>query len=112
MPFIVTEPQRIEGTELGFAVYPYHFNFQDFLEKDRKFNNKLLIFKMKHSPFAEVESVLFESRYSDQVESKYYVNDVLKEFIKTHQQYIIDREKLERFFDKNIYNRKHIGPSL
>ena len=50
MPFIITEPQKIEGTNLGFSVYPYHFSFEDKF-RERGINQKIVIFKIKDSEF-------------------------------------------------------------
>lgn len=105
MPFIVTEPQKIEGTQLGFSVYPYHFDFQDFVEKDRKFNRKLIIFKMKNSPYMEVDKVLFEEKFLNEEVKREFVNERLKSFISSHQEYVFDKEKTEKFFEKSVYKR-------
>lgn len=106
MSFIVTEPQKIEGTQLGFAVYPYQFNFQDFVEKDRKFNQKLLIFKMKNSPYIEIDKVLYEEKFLDSEVSRHHVNNTLKKFISENREYIVDGSRAEKFFERNIYGRE------
>ncbi len=106
MPFIVTEPQKIEGTQLGFAVYPYQFNFQDFVEKDRKFNQKLLIFKMKNSPYIEIDKVLYEEKFLDSEVSRHHVNNTLKKFISENREYVVDGSRAEKFFERNIYGRE------
>ncbi len=106
MPFIVTEPQKIDGTQLGFAVYPYHFSFQDFVERDRKYNQKLLIFKMKTSPFVEVDKVLHEEKFLDSEVSRHFVNDRLRSFISANSEYVIDPARTNQFFEKNVYGRE------
>lgn len=103
MPFIVTEPQKIEGTQLGFAVYPYQFAFQDFVGKDRKFNQKLLIFKMKNSPYIEIDKVLYEEKFLDSEVSRCHINDKLKKFVSENCKYVVDSSRAKKFFEKNIY---------
>ena len=43
MAFIVTEPVRIKGTKLGYAVYPYQFSVLD-REKKKHDDARLYIF--------------------------------------------------------------------
>lgn len=103
MPFIITEPQKIDGTILGFAIYPYHFSFQDRFEKKREFNQKLLIFVMKDSPFNEISHVVFENKYSDAEVSRNYVDKKLKNFIDNNPKYVVNPELVDEFFYSSIH---------
>lgn len=105
MPFIITEPQKIEGTNLGFAVYPYHFSFQD-RRKDRLHNQKLVIFELKESKFVEIEKKVFENTYADHVVPRNYVDYNLKEFITEHPQCVKDPKAVVEYFKKSIYSNE------
>ncbi len=98
MPFIITEPQRIEGTKLGFAVYSYRFSFEDHIDFSKKYDQKLMIFKLKDAPFNEVEGVLHEHRFLFNDVARGYVDDVLKKYVGAHPQYVTDENKCEKFF--------------
>ncbi len=98
MPFIISEPQKIEGTMLGFSVYPYHFSFQD-RNRDKNSNQKLVIFKLKESKFIEPDYKLFELSYADFLVSRNFVDKNLKEFIISHPQYVVDPQKVVAYFD-------------
>lgn len=108
MPFIITEPQRIEGTQLGYSVYPYNFSFQDHFERDRKVNQKLLIFKLKDSPFIEVEKILFQETFVDNQVSRFYVDQKLKEFTENNTNYVLDQKRLGNFFHRCDLNEKSL----
>lgn len=101
MPFIITEPQKIEGTNLGFSVYPYHFSFEDKF-RDKGTNQKLVIFKLKDSEFVEAESKVFEVKFADFMVSRGFVSKTLKEFVVDNPQYIKEPTKVVKFFDNTI----------
>lgn len=100
MPFIVTEPQRIEGTSLGYSVYPYHFSFEDHFEKMRNYNQKIVVFKLKESEFVEVDCKVFESKFADYIVSRNHVENTLKEFVIAHPEYINDPKQVVSFFNR------------
>lgn len=105
MPFIVTEPQRIEGTRLGYAVYSYHFSFEDHIEFEKKYDRKLMIFKLKDTPFAEVDKVLHEEKFRFVETNRGFVDSVLKSFICQNGHYVCDFEKMDKYFQRtNNYN--------
>ena len=106
MPFLITEPQKIDGTQLGFAIYPYHFSFNDYFGVDRKVNQKLTIFKMKDSQFVEIERPLFEYKFKDDEVPRNYVDALLKNFITKNPQYVINYEKVKGFFAKGVHSNK------
>ncbi len=98
MPFIISEPQKIEGTTLGFSIYPYHFSFQD-RNRDKNCNQKLVIFKLKESKFVETECKVFELGYADFMVARNFVDKNLKEFIISHPQYVIEPQKVVDYFE-------------
>lgn len=101
MPFITTEPQRIEGTRLGYAVYSYQFSFQDHLTFEKKYDRKLMIFKLKDTAFVEVEKVVFEDKYCFNDVKNSYIDEVLKSFICQNAHHIVDIEKMDNYFKKS-----------
>lgn len=99
MPFLITEPQKIDGTKLGYAVYPYHESFDDhFVPKE--YNQKLLIFKMKDSPFVEAEKILHEEHFKFQDIHRGFVDERLFQFVKNNQDFIVDKNKVTNFFSR------------
>lgn len=100
MPYIITEPVKIEGTDLGYAVYPYQFSFLDHVKVTENNAAKLYIFKMKESRFIEVEKTLFEKEFSLSMQTAHVVDETLKKFIITHEKHVKDAEKLEIFFKR------------
>ena len=100
MPYIIKEPVKIEGTDLGYAVYPYQFSFLDHVKVTENNAAKLYIFKMKESRFMEVEKTLFEKEFSLSRQTAHVVDETLKKFIITHEKHVKDAEKLEIFFKK------------
>lgn len=101
MPFIITEPQKIEGTNLGFSVYPYHFSFEDKF-RERGINQKIVIFKLKDSEFVETEKKVFELKFADFMVSRGFVSKTLKEFVIDNPQYVKEPTKVVSFFDNTI----------
>ena len=100
MPFILTEPQRIEGTKLGFSIYPYHFSFQDKFDLPRNFNEKLVVFALKDSRFIEVSCKVAEVHYMDYAVDRDFVDKTLKNIIKQYPQFVTDPNKLKDYFSK------------
>lgn len=105
MPFLVTEPQKIDGTKLGYAVYSYHHSFFDHFDFSQ-YNQKLMIFKMKDSAFLEVESVLAEEHFKYQEASRSFVDKKLFSYVKNNPQYIEDSQKVTQFFSKLLTKEK------
>ena len=103
MPFMITEPQRVEGTKLGFSIYPYHFSFQDRFEKPRDFNQKLVVFLLKDSKYIEVEAKLYEEKFMDHAVQNNFVDKTLKKIIKANPQFVDDCEKVQRYFSKGFH---------
>ncbi len=101
MSFIITEPQRIDGTSLGYAIYPYHFSFNDHLSDRQNCNGKLMIFKLKDSPFIETEKILYEEKFSTDQISRECVDKSLKTFINAHTEYIRSSDEVCKFFKGN-----------
>ncbi len=105
MPFLIVEPQKIEGTMLGFAVYPYHFSFDDHIDFSQKYDRKLMIFKLKNTPNIEVDKILAEKRYLFSETHRGFVDGLLQSYIQNNPQFITDKQKYEEFFgelnDKN-----------
>ena len=54
MPYIVTEPVKIEGTKLGYALFPYQFSFADIKRESDDHLMRLYIYELKDSKFIEV----------------------------------------------------------
>ena len=105
MPFIVTEPQRIEGTKLGFSVFPYEFSFDDRITaKDG--NRKLYVYLLKDSPFIEVEKVLGMHLFCFEDVAHNYICKKLQDFIMKHPQYITDAKGVCDFFGKDTQSEK------
>ena len=91
MPFLLTEPRRIEGTKLGFAVCPYEFDFSD-CEEAKDGNRKLYIYLLKDSPFVEVEKVLNMHKFRYDVVPRNYVKKKIESFVLQNLQYITDQK--------------------
>lgn len=106
MPYIITEPQRIEGAKLGFSVYPYHFSFND-KNRDRSSNQKLVIFKLKDSEFVESEFKVFELKYADHIAARNFVDRKLKEFILDHPEFVTEPQKVVDYFSGGISFEKN-----
>lgn len=100
MPFLVTEPQRIEGTVLGFSVYPYHFAFAE-QNPSAQYNQKLMIFKLKDSQFIEVDKVLHEHRFRYEDVATNYVPIELKKYVAKHPEYVLNTGKMCEYFAGN-----------
>ena len=105
MPFIVTEPQRIEGTRLGFAVFPYQFDPSDHITVNDG-DRKLCVFLLKKSPFVEVERVLAEKLFRYEEASKDFVDKSLQAFVLKHPEYITDQKGFCDFFGKETQSEK------
>ncbi len=101
MPFIITEPQKIEGTKLGFSVYPYHFSFND-KNRDRSSNQKLVIFKLKDSQFIEPDFKVFELKYADHIAARNFVDKNLKEFVVAHPEFVTEPQKVVEYFNGGL----------
>ncbi len=103
MPFLLTEPQRINGTKLGYAVYPYDFSFDDHIEQ-RDYNRKLTIFQLKDCKFVEVDHIVGEHRFKRETASREYINGKLQEFVSKNPQYVVDQQKVNAFFGEKNSN--------
>lgn len=112
MPFIVTEPQKIEGTQLGFAVYPYQFSFDDHILFENKHDRKVVIFKMKDSTFNEPEKILREETFLFAEAKRGHVDAILKKFVCQNAKYVDDVKKMgEYFLRQNNFNLVSKVPS-
>lgn len=105
MPFLVTEPQKIEGTKLGFAVFPYQFDFNDHITS-KEGNRKLYIYLLKDSSHIEVEQILGEElfRYEDVAHD--FVDKRLQLFALKHPEFIVDKKGFCDFFGKGTQSEK------
>ncbi len=99
MPFLVTEPQRILGTTLGYCIYPYHQSFDDHIDS-RKGNQKLIIVALKNSEFMEIDHVVHEEFYRYENVGTNYVDDRLKDFVAKHGEYVFDKRSVSDFFSR------------
>lgn len=100
MAFIITEPVRIEGTRLGYAVYPYQFSVLDRVKKKHD-DAKLYIFELKDTNFVEVERTLMQKDISLSMQASHEINYELKRFIMAYEGYITDIDKVEKFFSED-----------
>lgn len=91
---------KIEGTRLGYAIYPYQFSFLDNFQVDDKNFAKLYIFELKDSQFVEINRTLFQKEFSLSMQNSDVVNKTLKKFLVNNQEYISDIKTLKKFFDK------------
>lgn len=101
MPFLVTEPVKITGTSLGYAIYPYEFSF---LDREKLGNHnviKLCIFQMKDSNFIEIDKVLYQKEMALTMQNAHVVDEQLKKFIMQNEKCVKDYRKLEAFFDSS-----------
>ena len=107
MPFVITEPQKINGTTLGFSVYPYHFSFSDNF-KSRDFNQKLVVFKLKDSKFIEIDEKVFEVSFADHKVERNFVEKTLKNFVVENPKYITNPQEVVDCFitEKNFSAEK------
>ena len=105
MPFLVTEPQRIEGTRLGFAVFPYEFGFDDHITaKDG--NRKLYVYLLKDGQFIEIEKTLGVKLFRYEEVQHDYVDKKLLQFVLKHKEYITDKKGFCDFFGKATQSEK------
>lgn len=98
MPYIVTEPIKIDGTDLGFAVYPYQFSFLDQIRKGEESAAKLNIFQLKKTKFIEVEKVLYQKEFSLTMQTSNKIYSALKKFITQNGEYVRDVNAMATFF--------------
>ncbi len=101
MPFVITEPQRIEGTKLGFAVYSYHFSFDDKINFEQKYDRKLMIFKLKDTPFNEVDKILHEEKFLFNENMRGDINNFLQDYVKENSKYVTDLRKMAEYFARS-----------
>ncbi len=105
MPFFITEPQRIEGTKLGYAIFPYEFDFDDHITaKDG--NRKLYVYLLKDSPFVEVERPLAVNVFHYEEVPRDYVSKKLQSFVTKHPEYVTDEKGFCDFFGKKTQSEK------
>lgn len=97
----MTEPQKIDGTTLGFSIYPYHFSFQDKI-KDKSSNQKLVIYKLKNSEFIEPECKVFEEKFASHLVPRNHVERLLKEFVVANPQYVQSKRRAVEFFNYSL----------
>lgn len=108
MPFIVTEPQKIEGTTLGYAIYPYTFSFQDRFENASQLSQKLLFFRMKDTPFNEIDRVVFEKTYEVEKVSSNLLDATIINFVKAHPEFVKSYTKFNQFVHRIEESKKFI----
>lgn len=104
MPYIITEPTKISGTQLGYAIYPFQKHFLD-REKHDESPMKLYIFKLKDSEFIEVEKPLFQKDIPLSLQSSKVVESTLKDFIMHNEQYITNIDAMAQFFENKVKKR-------
>lgn len=107
MPFIVTEPQRIQGTYLGYSVYPYSYSFDDHINA-KGVSAKLMIFQLKRSQFIEIDHILHEESYKHGEVGPNFVDRRLKDFVSGHPEYVFSPQSVNNFFartDANMASR-------
>ena len=100
MAFIVTEPVRIKGTKLGYAVYPYQFSVLD-REKKKHDDARLYIFELKDTNFVEVKRTLMQKDISLSMQASKEINVELKRFIMSYEGYITNINEMDKFFNEN-----------
>lgn len=105
MPFLVTEPQKVEGTKLGFAIFPYEFDFDDHITA-KAGNRKLYVYLMKDSPFLEVDKILAVNLFSYEEVSRDYVDKKLQSFALKHPEFITDKKGFCDFFGRDTQSEK------
>ncbi len=108
MPYIVTEPVKIEGTKLGYALFPYQFSFADIKRESDDHLMRLYIYELKDSKFIEVEKTLFQKDFSISMQSAHIVEETLKDFIVKNQDYVQNVNVLENFFNPIKPNKNYI----
>ena len=96
---MLTEPQRIEGTRLGFSVYPYHFSFEDRFTK-RDFNQKLVVFVLQDTKYIEVRHKIYEKKFADYAVPRDFVDTTLKTVVSAYPNLVDEPEKLKKFFSR------------
>lgn len=101
MAFIVTEPVRIKGTKLGYAVYPYQFSVLD-REKKKHDDARLYIFELKDTNFVEVKRTLMQKDISLSMQASKDINVELKRFIMSYEGYITNINEMEKFFSEDM----------
>ncbi len=97
MPFLITEPQRIGGTTLGYSVYPYHHSFDDHANPLLG-NQKLVIFALKNSPFIETDHIVHQEMFKYENTTSGYVDERLKDFVSKHEEYVFDKRAVSDYF--------------
>lgn len=100
MPYFVTEPVKIEGTSLGYALYPYQFSFLDNFRASEDNSVRLYIFVLKESEFIEIKKPLYKKDFSISMQNSVVIEETLKKFVIKNEQYIKNVEELQDFFSK------------
>ena len=107
MPYMISEPQRVEGTSLGFAVYPYYFSFEDHIDFSDKHDKKLVVFKLKDTKFVEVEKTLHEERFQGEEVRRGFVDRFMQKFLDDNPMYVTDQNKLDAYMSEHkVYGEK------
>ncbi len=98
MPYIVTEPIKIPGTKLGYAVYPFQIHYMDKQNKNEVSPLKLYIFELKDSNFIEIERTLYQKDIPLSMQNAKILDKTLKEFIINNEEYVTNVDRMDEFF--------------
>ncbi len=102
MPYIITEPVKIPGTKLGYAIYPFQNHF---LDKTRPLDEnmfKLYIFELQASKFIEVKKTLYQKELFLSMRNSNLVDCELKKFIMNNEEYITNLDEMMIFLSPNV----------
>lgn len=97
MPYIKTEPMKIEGTDLGYAIYPYNFSFLDH-EQQSVDSCQFMILQLKESEFIETEKILHSEKIDDDRLNKRVVEKRIKGFVMQNPEHLLDVDKFDNYF--------------
>ncbi len=101
MPYIITEPVKIPGTKLGYAIYPFQKHYLDKVEVKDDNAFKLYIFELQDSNFIEVKKTLYQKELSLSLQNASIVDSVLKNFIMKNEECITKLEDMVEFFSSS-----------
>ena len=97
MPYFVTEPIKIEGTNLGYAIYPYQFSFLDIFRVEEEKTVRLKIFKLKKSDYTEICETLFQQDFSVSMQNSSEIKKTIKNFVVQNPQYVENVNEVKNF---------------
>lgn len=98
MPYIITQPQKIEGTRLGYAIYPYQFSFEDHMTG--KGDRKLVVMELAVAPVIDPICILTEEVYNHRDTRRGDIEMKLMQYVNSHPEFVLDKNECKAYFER------------